>query len=100
LSEAKEFFHYCLKKFERERVGFAQVIDEDSELTDAIDGFGEEDGGDKKLVLKPNKNKKNQSKKNQQDDDDEESKSSEESDDNDDDEDDEDILESRWPSTL
>ena len=49
-AEAEEFFHYCLKKFERTRVGVAVVV-EDSEVTDAIDA-DEEDGGDEKLDVK------------------------------------------------
>jgi len=91
LSEAEEFFHHCLKKFERQRVGVAQVIDEDSELTEAIDGGDDEDGpGDNdNLKVERSKNKKPKKKlpveKYEQD------ESSEESDDDDDDEDDEDI---------
>jgi hypothetical protein len=92
LSEAEEFFQYCLKKFEQERVGVAQVIDEDSELTDAIDAIDgdDEEEGNKKLNVQPSKNKKQQPEKKlpvekcEQDDNDKESKSSEESDDDDD----------------
>ena len=50
LSKAEEFFHYCLKKFERERVGVAIVVD-DSEVTDAFEG-DEEEGGEKLDVKK------------------------------------------------
>ena len=50
LSKAEEFFHYCLKKSERERVGVAIVVD-DSEVTDAFEG-DEEEGGEKLDVNK------------------------------------------------
>jgi hypothetical protein len=52
MSYADEFFHHCLKKFERTRVGVTTGAD-DSEMTDMIDNEAdEEEGGDEKLDLK------------------------------------------------
>ena len=52
MSYADEFFHHCLKKFERTRVGVTTGAD-DSEMTDLVDNEAdEEDGGDEKLDLK------------------------------------------------
>ena len=53
MSEAEEFFHFCLKEFDRSRVGVACVVADDSEMTDVLENEAdEEDGGDKKLDLK------------------------------------------------
>ena len=52
ISAADEFFHYCLKKFERTRVGVS-TVDEDSEMTDVFENDADnEDGGDVKLDIK------------------------------------------------
>ncbi len=52
MSEADEFFHFCLKEFDRSRVGVA-VIADDSEMTDVLENEAdEEDGGDVKLDVK------------------------------------------------
>ena len=51
-SAADEFFHYCLKKFERTRVGVS-TVDEDSEMTDVFENDADnEDGSDVKLDIK------------------------------------------------
>lgn len=48
-AKAEEFFHYCLKKFERIR---NDNMVEDSEMTDHQDNDAdEEEGGDEKLVV-------------------------------------------------
>jgi hypothetical protein len=54
MSEADEFFHFCLKEFDRARVGVVvAVVADDSEMTDVLENEAdEEDGGDKKLDLK------------------------------------------------
>ncbi len=54
MSEADEFFHFCLKEFDRSRVGVVvAVVADDSEMTDILENEAdEEDGGDKKLDLK------------------------------------------------
>ena len=53
MSEAEEFFHFCLKEFDRSRVVSTGVIADDSEMTDVLENEAdEEDGGDKKLDLK------------------------------------------------
>jgi hypothetical protein len=54
MSEADEFFHFCLKEFDRSRVGVAvAVVADDSEMTDVLENEAdEEDGGNKKLDLK------------------------------------------------
>jgi len=52
ISAADEFFHYCLKKFERTRVGVS-TVGEDSEMTDVFDNDAdEEEGGEKLLDVK------------------------------------------------
>ena len=52
MSEADEFFHFCLKEFDRSRVGVVAVAD-DSEMTDVLENEAdEEDGGDVKLDVK------------------------------------------------
>ncbi len=53
MSEAEEFFHFCLKEFDRSRVGVAAVVADDSEMTDVLENEAdEEDGGDVKLDVK------------------------------------------------
>jgi hypothetical protein len=53
MSEAEEFFHFCLKEFDRSRVVSTGVIADDSEMTDVLENEAdEEDGGDVKLDVK------------------------------------------------
>ena len=54
MSEADEFFHFCLKEFDRSRIGVAvAVVADDSEMTDFLENEADdEDGCDKKLDLK------------------------------------------------
>ncbi len=45
MSEADEFFHFCLKEFDRSRAAVAALIGDDSEMTDVLENEADEEEG-------------------------------------------------------